>query len=139
MDIIFTTLTCFVTKDYQIAVDGVDDKSQCLKFGFDLEFRRLNPFLFGPFSVELRHDAVARNFFDQLVGTPEKLIEFVRKNQLSKTSLTALLEPRIRIMFLSVCAILEKDTTKEKCLKACVDIWADKFQYPENRIEVWRN
>ena len=59
----------------------------------------------------MRHDAVARNFFDQIVGTPEKLMEFVKTARLSKVSLAALLQPEKRQAFLGMCAVIEKEAT----------------------------
>jgi hypothetical protein len=108
-----TNLACFVTEDYRLAIEGKDDKELGLEYAFDLETRQM---LFVGKSQpavtrELRHDAVARNYFDQLVGTPEKLIEFAGQDRLSKASLTALLEPRIRGTFLKVCEIYERAAT----------------------------
>jgi hypothetical protein len=166
----FATITCWVTEDYRLAVEDMDDKELCLEYVFDLETRRM--FRIGKtqpaFMSELRHDAVARNYFDSIVDTPEKLMEFAGKNELQKIALAALLESRVRKIFLAVCAVVERNVTVEcgkadpcleegcafegtdetclnavllsegKCLKACIEIWVDKFKYPENRIEVWR-
>ncbi len=147
------TISCFVTKNEQVLTDSAGvDKNQCLEYKFDLECRILTYVNFVPDQGSLlpswmqhlwMYDRVAQDYFDQLVGTPEKLIEFAKKGQLSEASLTTLLERRIRKMFISVCEILEKSadltlSEREECFKTCVDIWVDKFRYPENRIEVWR-
>lgn len=115
------------------------------------------------------YDRVAQDYFDQLVGTPEKLMDFAIKSNLDKATLASLLEPRIRKHFLNTCAVLEKEATDNcgaggntcledgcafegtdetclnavllsegKCLRECVNVWANKFRYPENRIEIWR-
>jgi hypothetical protein len=108
-----TNLACFVTEDYRLAVEGGDDKELGLEYVFDLETRQML-FVGKPqpsFTRELRHDAVARNYFDQLVGTPEKLIEFAGQGGLSKALLTSLLEPRIRGTFRKVCEIYERAVT----------------------------
>lgn len=133
------TIFCFVTPDHNIDVDSTGHKDLRLEYVFDLENRQMY-FVGRPgsaFMRELRHDAVARNYFDALVGTPEKLIEFARKGQLNKASLASLLDPRIRETFLSICAIVEKEDTDS--FEICVDIWVSKFQHPENRLEIWRN
>ncbi len=110
-----TTISCFVSKDYRIVAN--DKKDQSREYEFYLEIRRLrikDYLSIHPFPVEFRHDAVARNFFDERVGTPEKLMEFVKTAHLSKAELAKLLVPEIRQMFLNVCAILEKEAT-DRC------------------------
>lgn len=87
-----------------------------LEFNFDLERRNIADFSEGhwPFATEQKDYKLVSEFFDQLVGTPEKLMEFAKTGHLSKASLTALLEPKIRKLFLSTCAIVEKSFT-ENC------------------------
>jgi len=163
------TISCFITMDYQVFTDPTEmDKSQCRKYEFDLESRlTINNLNSSQRTVVFF--LAAQDFFDRLVGTPEKLMEFAKRGQLSKASLGALLEPRLRKLFLKVCADLEKLATERcgakrdpcledgcaftetdetclnavlisegKCLEDCVDAWIGVFQYPKNRIEVWR-
>ncbi len=112
-----TSPVCFVTPDYQLALNPNDTRYEdfCLEYIFDLENRQMcyvgkpEPELVR----ELRHDAVARNYFDSIVGTPEKLMEFARKDGLSKAAMTALLDPGIRQAFLTLCTIFEKGATGE--------------------------
>lgn len=110
-----TTLSCFVAKnDREVHDDKTNDimKSQCFEFEFDLELRRFK--LIGmPRSrvIEPRHWMAAHDFFDLRVGTPEKLMKFVKTTSLSKAGLAKLLIPEVGQTFLTVCAVLEKEAT----------------------------
>ena len=154
-------LSCFVDKDYLVSFDK---RSECLEYEFDLERRWMNrPNL----STELRSDAAARNFFDQYVDTPERLMAFAKEVNLPKLELAKLLKPDTRRFYLEVCASIEKAITEactakgdpcledgcalegEICLnacltagqaysKACVNVWIEMFRNPDNRIDAWR-
>lgn len=137
-----TIIPCFVSLDNKAVCFDSETKTSCIKYQFDLRFRQMTRISLTPTMSSLawlEYDAVAHNFFDQLVGTSEKLIEFAKSGQLNEASLVTLLDSRIREIFLDVCAILEKEFSKETHSKICVDIWVSKFRYPENRIRVWRS
>ena len=173
-------ISCFVNQDKRVFIAPTMDKNQCLEYKYDLESRKMfNTNLVAPLARGSllpswmthvwMYDGVAVDFFDQLVGTPEKLIEFVKKGGLDKASLTALIDPKCRKIFLNGCVVIEKGATIDcatrkdpcladgcafegtdevclnavllsegKCLKDCINFWVAMFEYPENRIEVWR-
>ena len=168
-----TTISCFVAKNGQVIVSKEIDnvmKTECLEYGFDLEFRRFHLIYCPKFCIiEPMHRTAVRNHFDQLVGTPEKLMELARVAHFSKEGLARLLVSEIRPSFFSACAVLEKEATSRcgssdpcleegcafegndevclnavllsegKCLKACTDVWVNNFKNPENRIEIWKS
>lgn len=168
-----TTISCFVAKNGRVVVDNKIEnvsKNQFFEYEFDLEFRRFRLIYYPKvYIIESMHRSAARNHFDQLVGTPEKLMKFAREAKFSKDGLARLLVSEIRPSFLSVCAVLEKEATNKcgssdpcledgcafegtdevclnavllsegKCLKACTDVWINNFKNPENRIEIWKS
>jgi len=159
------TIFCFVNKDGSVRFE--DEKNGCLKYEFSLKTRMMT---IEPLEVErsLRQDAIARNHFDNLVGTPEKLMSFAQLGRLSKLELADLLSPEKKQAYLHVCAGVERALTEtctakgEPCLEngcavegeiclnallesgeiytvAYVSAWTYLFINPENRVSVWKN
>lgn len=163
-------LSCLVDRGCYVYSSGSDPQEQYVKYKFDLERRTIvlatYPLLFPKSSS---HDKVARDFFDQQVGTPEKLVEFARNGNLPKLVLARLLKPDAKRFYLEVCASIEKALTEickaknapcleggcamgedEKCLnaclsagelysKACANVWIDFFSNPNSRIDIWKS
>lgn len=158
-------LTCFVSKEGTIHLQ--DENGEFLEYRFDLETRTMT---IEPWETErsLLCDAVARNYFDTQVGTPERLMNLAQNNGLSKLELAALLVPEKKRVYLDTCAKFKKALTEactakndpcleegcalegETCLNAVlkageiyttayVSMWLHLFADPENRILNWRS
>ena len=159
------TLFCFVNDNGSIRPES--EKDGCLKYEFNLKTRTI----LKPDNVErpFLRDAVAKNHFDKLVGTPEKLMGFAWEGNLSKLDLASLLLPDKKKIYLDVCARFEKALTEtcaaksnpcledscavseeEACLNSLLEtrevytrtytsLWIHLFVNPENRIPAWRN
>lgn len=88
----------------------------CQQYRFDLMTREIfndSPESTNPFFAKTARDKVAKDFFDASVGTPEKLMEFVKTNRLNKMTLAALLDGNlVRPFYLDVCATVERLITK---------------------------
>lgn len=97
MNELFNTFSCLVTKDGQVlAADGVHshaklaelhevNEDNCLRYDFGLNRREILPlFDRGLVNVNLRCDVAARRFFDDCVGTPERLIAYVKRGNFHK-------------------------------------------------------
>ena len=72
------TIPCFINNDGKAVIGcgvGADRRPE---YRFDLETRRLVP---PTYSSDLR-DKSAKNFLDEHVGTPEKLMEFAKQSDL---------------------------------------------------------
>jgi len=160
------TIPCFINNDGKAILGcgvGADRRPE---YWFDLEQRQIvssHKSFWDDYNT-------AYIFFNRLMGTPKKLMEFAKKGQLNKVSLAVLLKLEYRQEFLGACALIEKEATDKcgaikdpcledgcafegtdetclnavllsegKCLKACTDVWIAIFQYPQNRIETWRN
>ncbi len=120
------TIPCFITKNGQVFSDLKSVKDDyCLEYIFNLENRNFyynalrctsgqNDVVPSWAQHLWMYDIVANDFFDNIVGTPEKLMDFALKGNLDKASLVSLLEPRIRKIFLDICAVLEKEAT-DRC------------------------
>ena len=100
------------------------------------------------------HHEVACNFFNSIVGTPEKLMEFIKTAGLSNSELTKLLSHEAQKTFINLGALLEKEFTEkyrtvdEPCLEdGCAFEETDEIclnatlrlakEYPKALIEVW--
>ena len=106
-------LTCFV--DSAGKIHGSDPKKEYLRFDYDFERRR--GYRVGEYEVLFPitplYYELADNFFKNLVGTPDKLVEFVKARGLSKLTLAMLLDYRlVRPFYLDVCATVERLITK---------------------------
>ena len=159
------TLFCFMDNNGSVRPES--EKDGCLKYEFNLETRTI----LEPDNVErpFLHDAVAKNYFDKLVGTPGKLMDFAWEGNLSKLDLASLLLSEKREIYLDVCARFEKALTetctakgnpcledgcavseeeaclnalletREVCTRAYASMWIHLFINPENRVPAWRN
>lgn len=164
------TITCFINRDGNVVIGsgvGVDQRKE---FQFDLEQRQIVGSQLGqwPFTTEQSDYKAVHDFFKQNVGTPEKLMEFVKEASLSKLELAKLLNRTVRGFYLNVCAGIEKGITEactaqnDPCLeggcalegqiclnacltanelyyKQCANVWLELFKNPNNRIGKWRS
>lgn len=88
----------------------------CYTYRFDFITREIfndSPGSINPFFAKTDRDKIAKKFFDTSVGTPEKLMEFLKTNPLPKLELAELLEIyRARPFYLDVCSGLERLITE---------------------------
>lgn len=137
------------------------DALQCGTYRYDLSARRLLVDRGTPES-----DRAARAYWDQQVGTPEKLMTFAAQGHLPKRVLGSLLDTDGARAYVAACTAIEKQYTVdcpaegntclesgcalegEACLeplmragaeyhKACGAAWSVLFGDPRHRIQAW--
>ncbi len=113
------TMYCLVDQQGKVYVkDGADSyadvaaewgliESDCGEYRFNLTTRRL--FADRPTPA---NTTVVRTCLEQLVGSPEKLMEFAADGHLSKDVLAHLLSPENRQAYLDACAEVERAYTE---------------------------
>lgn len=87
----------------------------CQTYRFNLVTREIfndSPGSVNPFFAKTTRDKVAKDFFDASVGTPEKLMEFLKTNPLPKLVLAELLDYQARSFYLNACGGLERLITE---------------------------
>jgi hypothetical protein len=136
------------------------DAHVCGNYRFDLAARRLLVDRGTPAG-----DRAARTYWDQQVGSPEKLMTFAEDGRLTKQVLGSLLDAHDVQAYLEACAVIEKQYTadcaaKNPCLesgcavdgeiclepllsagreyhKACGAAWSRLFEEPRHRSQAW--
>lgn len=144
------------------AQDGLD-AGACEAYRFDLSARRP---LIDRGSPE--SDRVVQEYWDQHVGSPEKLMTFAAEGHLTKPVLGRLLDPDSIQAYRDACTVIERRYTAEcaaktdPCLaagcavddeiclepllragrgyhQACGTAWRTLFRDPRHRRAVWRH
>ena len=137
------------------------DAQMCDSFRFDLPARRLLVDRGGPAS-----DRAAHAYWEQHVGSPEKLMAFAEDGRLTKQVLGSLLGSDNGSAYLDRCTVIEKQYTAdcaasddlcmeagcavegEVCLepllkagreyrRACGAAWRIEFEDPQHRTPAW--
>jgi hypothetical protein len=85
---------------------GVSD-SDCHLYSFDLTTRRLTAHRATPASA-----IAAQSYFNQHLGTPERLMAFAEQGHLPKRALANLLSAEYRLPYLEACARIERRYTE---------------------------
>src|SRR3989344_2197595 len=102
-------ISCLVAKDGDALFPQPHLENSCLKYKFSLEKRGIVLEHYGkPFPAANYHHQAARNYFDELVGTPEKLMTFIKNNFLPKDELAKLFSSEAREFYLERCACFER-------------------------------
>ena len=109
-------LACLVDRGGNALYPWPHLENSCCRYEFNLESRKpvFIPCGKPPFLVERLHDMAARTYFDDRVGTPEKLMAFSRMDYLDKSELVSLLRGEKRQDYLKACGVMEKELT-QKC------------------------
>jgi hypothetical protein len=97
-------------------------------------------------------ERVAHAYWDQRVGSPEKLMTFAAEGRLTKHVLKTLLGRVDAATYLEACTATEEQKTADcapndaPCLEsregveyhsACAAIWRTLFEDPRRRIKIW--
>jgi len=147
----------------EVAANFGLDAEVCDTYRFDLATRRLLVDHGRPVS-----DLAAHAYWDEQVGSPEKLMTFAAAGRLTKQVLGSLLGPGDAQAYLDVCAVIERQYTAdctakddpclesgcavegEICLepllradreyrRACGAAWKPLFEDPQHRAEAWKH
>jgi hypothetical protein len=145
----------------EVAADFGLDARLCDAYRFDLAGRRLLADSGRPES-----DRTANAFWDQHVGSPEKLMAFAAEGRLTKQAMGSLLDADRARAYFDACTVIEKQYTAEctakndPCLesgcalegeiclqpllragrdyhKACARAWRTLFEDPRHRATTW--
>jgi hypothetical protein len=131
----------------EVAANFGLDAERCDSYRFDLTARHIWVDRGRPAG-----ELAAQAYWEQRVGSPEKLMTFAAEGRLTKQVLKALLGRVDAATYLEACTAIEQQYTADcppndaPCLesrerveyqRACGAIWRTLFEDPRHRIKIW--